>query len=128
MTSKQYNIVKIVAVVALGVMGGRAVVWGNFVTPILSLAAFSAGLLYLRGHVKEVMVDERDIQISGRAASLAIRTFSWILVVAAIVLYAMRSANPAFVIAAGIFSYLVCFLLILLTAFYYYLKKYGKQN
>jgi len=128
MTSKQYNIIKVIAVVALGVMGGRAVVWGNFITPILGLAVISAGLLYFRGHVKEVMVDERDIQISGHAASLTIRTFSWLLVVAAMVLYAMRSTNPAFVIAAGMFSYLVCFLLVLLTAFYYYLKKYGKQN
>ncbi len=128
MTKKQYNIIKSILVIALVFLGGRAVVWGNFVTPILGLAAISAVLLYLRGRVKEIMVDEMDIRISERAASMAIRTFSWITVIAAIVLYSLRGINPAFAIAGGALAYLVCFLLILMTGFYYYLRKYGKQN
>ncbi len=128
MTKKQYNIIKSILVIALVFLGGRAVVWGNFVTPILGLAAISAVLLYLRGRVKEIMVDEMDIRISERAASMAIRTFSWITVIAAIVLYSLRGINPAFTIAGGVLAYLVCFLLILMTGFYYYLRKYGKQN
>ncbi len=126
MSLKQYRVVKLLAVVALATFGGRAIVWGNYVTPILSLAVVAMVLLYLRGRVKEVVEDERDTQINGKAARLAIQVFGFIMVAIMIILYASRAHNPFFINISSVLAYSVCLLLILLTAFHAYFKKYGK--
>jgi uncharacterized membrane protein len=126
MTLKQYRVIKLLAVVALAALGGRAIVWGNYVTPLLSLAVVALALSYLHGRVKEVVEDERDIQINGKAARLAIQVYGFIMVAIMVVLYASRAHNPIFVNISSLFAYSVCFLLILLATFHAYFKKYGK--
>jgi uncharacterized membrane protein len=128
MTIKQYKIIELIAVVVLAAFGGRAIVWGNFVTPLLSLAVIALMLSYLRGQVKEVIEDERDIRINGKAARWAIQVYGFIMLATAIVLYASRAYNPMFVNISSILAYSVCLLLILVGIFNSYLKRYGKSD
>ena len=128
MTLKRYTVIKTLAVVILGLLGGQAIVSGNYIIPLLGLAIIALALSYLRERVDEIIENERDIRINGRAAGLAIQTFGFIMAVVMVILYANRGYNPMFVNIASLLAYSVCLLLILVTIFHAYLKKYAKSD
>ncbi|MDD5109866.1 MAG: DUF2178 domain-containing protein [Patescibacteria group bacterium] len=118
MTKNQFQTMKLVAVVGLAMLSSQAIVLRNYVLPIIGFALVVLVLLYFRGQVKEVMADERDYEISGKAARLAIQLFGWFSVVIMFVLYALRDVNPFYETSAQVLAYSTCFLLLVYSLTY----------
>ncbi len=124
MSLKQFKIVKLITVVILALIVSFSVSLGNYVIPVMALALAAIILYVLRKRVKEVVADERDYQVGGKAAAMAVQLFSWIVVVVALVLYAKRGANSVFEPLSLTLSFSACFLLLLYSfLFRYYYRK-----
>lgn len=124
MSLKQFKIVKLITVVILALIVSSSVSFGNYAIPLMALALAAAILYALRKRVKEVIADERDYQVGGKAAIMAVQLFSWVAALVALILYARRDANPVFEPLALTLSFSACFLLLLYSfLFKYYYRK-----
>lgn len=113
MKLQQFNQLKIGVVIVVSAVVAESVVARNTIIAVLAMIAGALVLLQARSKVKEVIADERDMEIGGKAALLTIRIFGWIAAVASLALVTQRDNNPSFMIVAGVLSYGTCFLLIL---------------
>jgi len=124
MSLKQFKIIKLIVVFTLAFIVSQSVVSGNYIIPLMSLAFSIIILYFVRQRVKEVVADERDYEIGGKAARIAMQVFSWIAVAAMFIFYSMRNTSPVYEAIAMTLSYSVCFLLLLYSLiFKYYYKK-----
>lgn len=120
MTLKQYRILKIAVVAILAILVSQSVLARNFVIPVVGIVAANLALLFWRGRVKEIIADERDYEIGGRAARLAIQAYSWLAVAAMLAFYAYQKNNPAFEAVALTLAYSTCLLVLLYSLFFRY--------
>jgi uncharacterized membrane protein len=123
MTLKQFKTVKIVAAMCLGAITGWAVLRENYIIPVIALAIVSALFIYLRSKVKEIIADERDYEIGGRAARLSITIFSWIAIFMIFLFMAFQKTNQDYAIVVATLSYSVCLLLIIYSSLYFFHNK-----
>lgn len=124
MTIKQYKIVSLTTTVALAIIVSQALIFKNWIIPLAAVAVSFALLLMLRKKVKAVLADERDFEIGGKAARIAMQIYSWIAVAVIFVFYANKDANPAFWPVAMSLAFSVCFLMLLYSfIFRFYARK-----
>jgi uncharacterized membrane protein len=120
MTIKKYQRVKIVVTVILAVIFSQAVVYNNYLIPLVAMIIASLVLIYLRRQVKEVIADERDYAIAGKAALWSIQIYSWVATISMIVLYALRDLNPAYEPVAMTLAFSTCGLMLLYAVIFRY--------
>ena len=123
MTLKQFKIVKLVAVFLLAVVFSQAIIFKNYLIPIVVLISAYLILFYLRGRVKEVIADERDYLTGGRSALLAMQIYAWVAVIAMFILYANRDLNPAYEPVAMTLAYSTCLLMLFYAVVFRYYNK-----
>lgn len=124
MTAKRFKFYRILIAAVLGAIFSASIVADNFVLPIVSVITSVALIYMLKKNVKEVLEDERDYEIGGRAARYAISIYSYLMLVAIFVLFIGRNNNPLFETVASILAYSVCSLMI----FYSLIFKYLQSN
>jgi glucan phosphoethanolaminetransferase (alkaline phosphatase superfamily) len=66
----------------------------------------------MRRQVKEIIADERDYEIGGRAALLTIQIYAWIATISMLIMYSLRDLNPAYEPVAMTLAYSTCLLMI----------------
>ncbi|MCX7912916.1 MAG: DUF2178 domain-containing protein [Dehalococcoidales bacterium] len=100
---------------------------GNLLVVVPVFAVTFAVLLFLRRRVTEVIADERTYTVAGKAARATIQIASLGMVLAGIVLLAMRkSPSTPLGQTATTLLYVTCGLLLLNSlAFFYYNRKTG---
>jgi len=122
MTLKQFKIIKIIIVIALAIIVSQSVVNKNYIIFLMAFALSIIVLYFIRQRVKEIIADERDYEIGGKAARTAMQIFSWIAVVIMLVFYSIKDINPIYEAVVLTLSYSVCFLLLsysLIFKYYY---------
>jgi len=124
MTLKQFKIIKLIAVVLLAAVFSQAIIFENYLIPIIVLIISYLVLFYLRSRVKEIIADERDYLTGGKSALLAIQIYSWFAVIAMFILYANRDLNPAYEPVAMTLAYSTCILMLLYAIIFRYYNKY----
>ena len=72
MTAKQFKLAKVITTIIVAIIVGQNVVKQEFFIPIVAVVLAALILFYLKSRVKEVMVDERDWKIAGKAAVLTV--------------------------------------------------------
>ncbi|MDD4938460.1 MAG: DUF2178 domain-containing protein, partial [Candidatus Shapirobacteria bacterium] len=70
MTIKKYQQIKLISVVITAIIFSQSIIYRNYLIPLATLVIVSLGLILLRRRVKEVIADERDYTIAGKASSL----------------------------------------------------------
>ncbi|MCX6797037.1 MAG: DUF2178 domain-containing protein [Candidatus Doudnabacteria bacterium] len=123
MTIKQYKFIKAFLVVGLAVVVGQAVVRDNWLLAVPAIAITAGLMLILKHQVKEVLADERDYEIGGRAARYAMNAFTVLAVIAMFALLAFKRVDPAFEVVSAVLAYSVCFLLLLYSLIFTFLNK-----
>jgi uncharacterized membrane protein len=113
MTQKTFQMWKIVIVIGIAMITSISIVRHDAIIPLSALIIGSLLLIQLRRSVKGVLSDERDNQIAGKSALLAMRIFSWITVVMMLFFFAKRGTNPSFEPIAYTLSYSTCLLIML---------------
>ncbi len=128
MTKKRFLIYRIITVIILGAVTGASVSYGNWYLPMLCIMGAWVFLYGLRSRVKEVLADERDYGIAGRAALSAMRIYSMIAVIAGLVLYIAQRENEVLFGIGSTLMYSAFFLMLLYTIlFKIYAKKDGRN-
>jgi uncharacterized membrane protein len=123
LTLKQYQIIRIIVVVVLAMCFSNLIILKNYFLPIALLVLAFLVLMYLRKKVKGVLADERDYQIGGKAALLAIQVCSWIGVVIMFVLYALADKNIFYQPIAMTIAFSVCVLMLMYSLIFKYLNR-----
>jgi uncharacterized membrane protein len=118
MTLKTFKSFQVVVAIALGIIFSQAVIARNFVIPLIAAIVGVLMLLILRRRVKEVIADERDWANGGRSALLALQVYSWVAVIAMIILLAWRDTNPAYEPIAMTLAFSTCGLMLLYSAIF----------
>ncbi len=110
---------------ALAALVGGSVSYSNFIVPVVAMAVAISLMFYFRGKVKEIIADERDYEIGGRSAVLAIQIYAWLAVSIMFLLLAYSSLNPSpetMAIVAAL-AYSTCLLMIIYTLLFRYYDK-----
>lgn len=123
LTLKQYQIVRLIIVIVLAACFSNLIVLKNYFLPIALLILASLVLMYLRKKVKGVIADERDYQIGGKAALLAMQVCSWIGVVAMFVFYAFSDTNPFYQPIAMTLAFSICILMLVYSVIFRYYER-----
>jgi uncharacterized membrane protein len=126
LTFKQYNTIRLIIVAVLAMFIGNLIVLKNFFIPVILIVISTLLLMYLRKRVKGVIADERDYELGGKAAFLAIQVYSWIAVLGMFGFWAFSDVNPLYKPVAMTLAFSTCILMLLYTVIFRYLSKYEK--
>lgn len=124
MNLKTYRNYRILTVIALSMSVSYGMMEKNFFIPVIAIIIATLFLLQLRKHVKEIVADERDYEIGGKAALLAIRIFGWFAIFPIFALYILRDRNPAYEPIGMTLSFATCFLMLLYAVIFRYYHKF----
>lgn len=128
MTKKQYMICRLAIIVLLSFLISLSISLNNYYLPLVFTATAVAGLHYCRKQLKtgEVIADERDYQVAGKAARYAISIYSLLGVIGVFVLMAISHKNEMLYILSQYLAFSICFLMLLNAFLFKYLNKKGK--
>lgn len=124
MTLKSYKTWKLATVVLLSFTVSFSITVRNFYIPVIATILASLILLQLRKHVKEIIADERDYEVGGKAALLTIRVFGWLAILPIFALYAFRDRNPAYEPVGMTLAFSTCILMLLYVVIFRYYHKF----
>ncbi|MFA5130635.1 MAG: DUF2178 domain-containing protein [Patescibacteria group bacterium] len=113
MKLERFKLLKMIVVILVAAVVAEAVVVRSVIIAMIAMIAGAFVLLQWRSTVKEVIADERDMEVGGKAALLTIRIFGWVAAVASLALVTQRDRNPSYMLIAAVLSYGTCALLIL---------------
>jgi uncharacterized membrane protein len=125
MTKKMFSVYRIIAVIIVSVTVSVFINFGNWYLPVISVVASWIFLYTLRGKVKEVIADERDYTIAGKASGLAMRIYLLLSVVIGIILYSIGEKGGVLFGTATTLLYSACFLMFLYAILF---KIYERKN
>ena len=125
MTNKHYKILNGINSAFLAIAISITVATNNYILAIIAISIALTVSLIARRTVKEILADERDYQLSGKAATLSINIFSVIASIIALALMFQRYSNPNYLIIGYTLSYSTCFLMLAYSVIF---KYYAKQN
>lgn len=120
-----FSVYRVVIAIILAMIVSLSVSYGNWYLPIIAFAAAWISLFTLKNRVKEVIADERDYLIAGKASMMAMKIYIFISVTAGLVLYVLGRGNDVLFISANVLIYSACVLMVL-EAFLF--KIYERKN
>lgn len=123
MTLATYKKVRIALVMVLSMTVSAGISMRNFFIPVIAVIVSSLILFQVRKSVKEILADERDFAMGGKAALLAIRIYGFITIVPIFALYAFRDRNPSYEPIGMALAFSTCALMILYSAIFTYYNK-----
>jgi len=126
MSKRTFFITKIITVITLAILVSASVNLGNYILPVVAIITASCLLYFCKGKVKEVVADERDYEIAGRAGKNAMTIYSLVMAITGTVLMALSKTYPELESLALIMVYSVCFLVFLYAILFKIYSRYGK--
>jgi uncharacterized membrane protein len=123
MTSKQFNLIKIIVVIALASLVSQSVLMNNYWLASGAIVVAFLVIVIAKRQVKEIMVDERDYQIAGHAARYALTTYSVLGVAAMFLFLSEKDQDPVYGAIAFAIAYSVCALMLFYSLIFTYLHK-----
>ncbi|HOZ37027.1 MAG TPA: DUF2178 domain-containing protein [bacterium] len=120
MTLKNYQRVKIALTIILALVISQSLVFKNYLIPIALMVASALVLIFLRRRVSEVIADERDYMVGGKAALLTIQIYGWVATIAMLIFYGLRDYNSAYQPIGLVLAFSTCILLLLYSLFFRY--------
>jgi len=118
MSKKTFSIYRIIAVIIVSVVVGLSINFGNWYLPVAAIMASWLFLYTLRRRVKEVMADERDYTIAGKASGWAMKIYLSLSVIVGIILYSIGGKEGILFGTATALLYSACFLMLLYTVLF----------
>ena len=128
MTKKQYLFCRLAVIVLLSFSISTSLSLGNYYLPLVFMLTAMAVLYYCRKQLKtkDVLVDERDYQLAGRAARYAIFIYGWLGAIGTFVLMALADKQGNLYIISQYLAFSVCFLMLANVLIFRYLSSRGK--
>jgi len=126
MTLKQYRWAKLAIVIVLAGAFGQSIIRENFFLPIALLAVGILIMFWSRQRLgkNEILADERDYQVGGKAALLTIQIYSWVAVISMFAFYSQKSVDPVFEAMGMVLAFSTTILLLLYALIFRYYHKF----
>ncbi|MFA4872637.1 MAG: DUF2178 domain-containing protein [Patescibacteria group bacterium] len=128
MTYQRYKFAKIIVAMILAAVISQAIIIDNYPLAAASVAIAAGLMMMFRRQVKEVIADERDYQIAGKAARYAMVIFAVMASIATFILIALREGHPLFEVIGYVLAYATCFILLVYSIIFNYLNKPRVQS
>ena len=113
MTKKSFSIYRVVIAMILSVLVSLSVSYGNWYLPVIAFVAAWIVLHLLKNKITEVIADERDYMVAGKAYAMAMKIYVFLSVIVGLVLYAAGKENIIFFTIGNVLIYSACFLMVL---------------
>lgn len=126
MTAKRFLIYRLIITFIIAGTVSTSIVIGNYLVPIIAVVTLAALLYAMKKRIKDVVEDERDFELAGKAARYAMTIFASIAGLATIVLFAQKQTNPIFETVGSTLAYAVCALLLAYSFLFKYFQSRGK--
>ncbi len=126
MNKKTFKIIQIITAMVLGVTVAVSVNLGNYLLATAAILAAFGFLYVLKSKVKEVLADERDYQIAGKASRMAITIYVVVLTPIGVAMMALSKTHPQFEYTASVLLYSVCGLMLLNAALFKIYNRHGE--
>lgn len=123
MTLKQFQSVKTAVTLIISAIAARSIIINSYWFLLTAVTLGAALILVLRGRVNEIIADERDYEIAGKAARYAITIISSVGSVVVLVLMSLRNTNPIYETVGSVIAYVICSYLLLYSFIFTYLGK-----
>src|SRR3989344_2518680 len=123
MTYKRFYFVKLLAAMVVGIFAGHAAITENYLLLAVVVVLAAAFLATMRYRMTEVIADERDYGIAGKAARITVFVFATISTLAAFSLLALRDYGAEFELVGFVLAYAACGLLFIYRIIYSYLER-----
>lgn len=120
---KRYQQIRIGIVILISIIISQSLMFENYFIPIITIIIAWLTLFFLRRKVKEIMADERDYAIWGKAALLAMQIFSFASAIMIFVFYAMKKTNPSYESIAITLAISVCVLMLTYSCIFAYMNR-----
>ena len=124
MTLKQYRRASIAVLAATGAVCGVAVNLKSYYLFVAAVLVAVLVQLMLRRRTDGVTLDERDLEIGGKAAYVAMQVFALAALGGAFVLFVLRDLNPLYGPVAATLTFSACALMIVYGLISGYLGRY----
>jgi uncharacterized membrane protein len=124
MTKKTFLNLKIFIAFIIGTTTSISVNYGNWYLPIVLIVPSWVLLYVLRNRVEEVIADERDYMIAGKASVSAVKIYSMLSALAGLVLYIAEKDNIILFTVGNVLLYSTCFLMILYSVLFKIYEKH----
>jgi uncharacterized membrane protein len=113
----------------LGGLVSFSVVSENYILPIVAVVTALILIILLRRRVSEVINDERDYYVAGKAARWTISAYAILAALGSIFLMALRKTNPSLEFLGSTLAYSACFVMLLNSVLFYFFaeKDHGKK-
>lgn len=128
MTRKTFTIYKIIAVIVVAIAASISVKNGNWYLPIALLVSAWIFLFALKSRVKEVLADERDYRLAGKASLYTMTAYNVIAVIAGLILYVSEKDNTVLFSIGSILIYSACFLMSLYAILFKIYERKDERN
>lgn len=128
MSKKTFTIYKIITVIVVSFVTSVSVNSGNWYLPIAFFVTAWVFLFVLRKKVKEVITDERDYRLAGKASMHAMTTYNVLAVISGLILYISEKDNAVLFSVGSTLLYSACALMIIYSIlFKIYERKDGRN-
>ena len=130
MSAKKFFVYRLVIVMLLSAAVSFSITTENYYVALAAMATAMIALYLMRKQVVDVLQDERDFEIAGKASRYAINIFSLLSAILIIVVFATGKANADYQIIASTLAYSICGLMLLYVILFKYFEKgiYGKHK
>ncbi len=124
MTKKTFLVFRIITTIILGMVVGVSVTYDNWYLPVVVMLFAFAFLYTLKKRVREVIADERDYKVAGRASYLAMTVYTIASAVLGIILFIIGKESTAISAVANTLVFSACFFMLLYSfLFKVYIRK-----
>lgn len=128
MTLEKYRKVLLAVALVTSAIFSYALLRSNWFIPLIVLIAVSILVFYLRRKVDDVIADERDYAIGGKAAYLAMQIYLWTAMIVMFVFYSSRGINPAYEPIAVTLAFSACFLMLAYVFIFHFYNRINFSN
>ncbi len=119
----RYRQIRIWIAIIIAVICSQSIIFENYFFPIVSIIIWILVLFFVRSKVKEIIADERDYALWGKAAMYALQIFSLCATIFVFILYALKKTNPSYEAIAITLAVAVCLLMVLYSCIFTFLNR-----
>ncbi|MFA5009389.1 MAG: DUF2178 domain-containing protein [Candidatus Paceibacterota bacterium] len=128
MQAKTFFFIRILTAIFLAMIVSVSITLGNFILPLVAMVTAIVFLWTTKKKVQAILEDELDYKIAGEASRLAVMIYAMLSAALGIYFIACRENNYIYEILGSVLCYSTCFLMILQSLIFKYLRNKNYQN
>lgn len=123
MQAKTFLFIRLLVAALLAMVVSVGITLGSYILPLIALIAAVVFLWATKKKVQAVLEDELDYKVAGDASRYAIIIYATLATILGIYFMARRAENPAYELLGSALCYSTCFLMILQSLLFKFLRK-----